>query len=371
MKRILLSIISTFALLNVLQAQQILINNPSPNVRNEIISIPYQQFTAHFNVDSIFSVKDRLGKVLPVQLEKLGGPDPVNVLIQIQINPTETIQLHVNKEKSPKFPSKTYARYVPERLDDFAWENDVLAFRIYGKALEGRKDDGQGIDYWSKRTPNLIIDKWYKINDYHKDHGEGMDYYAVGQTLGAGDMGIFLNNQLHYTKHYRTFKILDNGPLRTTFILNYENEIIEGQEVSFSKTISLDAGSNFNKIKINMHNHGKGKTPIAIGIAKRKEDKPLLIFNKAKGSLSYWEPEDKANGQSGIAVIIPKQKIELIDDRPEQALLSTEIKNSQVFQYYNGAAWNRAGIIMNGDAWEKAVSEFSTNLKKPLKVQLK
>ena len=30
----------------------------------------------------------------------------------------------------------TYARFVPERSDDFAFENDKVAFRIYGPALK-------------------------------------------------------------------------------------------------------------------------------------------------------------------------------------------------------------------------------------------
>lgn len=32
--------------------------------------------------------------------------------------------------------SKVYGRFVPERYDDFAWENDKIAFRMYGKSLE-------------------------------------------------------------------------------------------------------------------------------------------------------------------------------------------------------------------------------------------
>src|SRR5690606_5514535 len=135
-----------------------------------------------------------------------------------------------SKEKAPTFPSKTYARYVAERFDDYAWENDVVAFRLYGKALEGRPDDAQGMDYWAKRTENLVINKWYKINDYHKDHGEGLDYYSVGQTLGAGDMALYHNNTIQFTKHYRKHEVLDNGPLRTTFRLTFEPQTIEGQE---------------------------------------------------------------------------------------------------------------------------------------------
>ena len=32
---------------------------------------------------------------------------------------------------------KVMARYVPERSDDFVFENNLIAGRFYGKALEG------------------------------------------------------------------------------------------------------------------------------------------------------------------------------------------------------------------------------------------
>ena len=31
---------------------------------------------------------------------------------------------------------KVYGRHVPERKDDFAWENEYAAFRMYGPALK-------------------------------------------------------------------------------------------------------------------------------------------------------------------------------------------------------------------------------------------
>ena len=44
---------------------------------------------------------------------------------------------------APVFPAlgadgATYARFVPEREDDFAWENDLVAFRAYGPAMRRR-----------------------------------------------------------------------------------------------------------------------------------------------------------------------------------------------------------------------------------------
>ncbi len=49
-------------------------------------------------------------------------------------------------------------RLVPERKDDFAWENDRIAFRIYGRRVEDELVSS-GVDVWCKRTPALIIDR--------------------------------------------------------------------------------------------------------------------------------------------------------------------------------------------------------------------
>ncbi len=355
-----------------LSAQKMmLVENNSAFERNEIISVPYAKFSKHFGLDTVFSVVDENGKNIPHQLEKLGMSKPVNVLLQVSLQAHAKLKLLLIDKPSERINSKTYARYVPERFDDFAWENDVLAFRMYGKALEGRADDAQGMDVWAKRTDQLIVDKWYKTGDYHQDHGEGLDYYSVGQTLGAADVGFYINDQLTYGKHYRRYKILDNGPLRTTFRLEFDPEEVSGQQIVLSKQISLDAGCNFNKITLNFENYAKASTSIAIGIVKRKEEKPLIKAGAEPFSLTYWEPEMGSNGVLGIAVVMPDSKVKWINDRPEQTLLITEVRNKKNFTYFNGAAWNKAGKINNEEEWIMAVERYKKQLKEPLKVILK
>src|SRR5690606_40526016 len=82
------------------------------------------------------------------------------------------------------------------------------------------------------------------------------------------------NNTIQFTKHYRTHQILDNGPLRTTFKLGFEPQTIEGQEISFSKTISIDAGQNFNKIdrKSTRLNSSHVKSSYAVFCLKKKTE---------------------------------------------------------------------------------------------------
>lgn len=373
MKKTFFTIVMSFAAYLSVQAQKtIQVTNPTDKNRTEVISIPYTSFAKHFGVDTIFSIRDKnSGQLLVHQLEKQGAATAKNVLIQVKIAPHSNLQLIVSKEKAAAVKSKTYARYVPERFDDFAWENDVVAFRLYGKALEGRSDDAQGMDYWSKRTEELIIDKWYKTEDYHRDHGQGLDYYSVGQTLGVGDMAIFLGDQVQYTKHYRQYQILDNGPLRTTFKLSFETQDFDGQQITLSKTISLDAGQNFNSVKLDLKNSSAKQTPIVLGLAKRNESLPKYDFDPEKRTLTYWEPTIKDFGQTGTALIVPKGKINFLSNDKKQFLLKTVLKNGKPFTYYNGAAWDKAGKITSFDAWEDLVEDYSETLQKPLKVKLK
>lgn len=356
------------------QEKSVVVSNATDIDREELISIPYQEFTEHFDVDSTFRVTLKgSDQELPYQLEKQGGTVPENVLIQVPVEANGETVLSVTKQDTkPTFKAKAYARYVPERFDDFAWENDVLAFRMYGKALEGRPDDAQGTDVWSKRTKELIIDKWYKTDDYHADHGDGLDYYSVGQTLGVGDVTPYFDNKIYYTKHYREYKVLDNGPLRTTFKLTFEPEELNGQTISTTKTISLDAGQHFNKVVVDLKNQQAENTPVVVGLARRGEDAPQYDYNESNHSLAYWEPDVEGHGQTGTSIILTDEsKPMFIDSDSTQFLLSTAIQQDQPFVYYNGAAWNKAEQVTSADEWKAYVEKQVEKINNPLVVELK
>jgi len=355
-------------------SQNLEITNPSDFERTEIVSIPFLDFKRNFRVDTAFFIQDR-NTDYDYQFERLGTGRIQNVLILATIQPKSKLTLTVTKGVKTFTLNKTYARHVPERFDDFAWENDVVAFRMYGKSLEGRADDAQGMDYWAKRTNKLIIDKWYKSEDYHADHGEGLDYYSVGQTLGAGDMALYVDNQVHFTKHYRSYEILDNGPIRTTFRLKYDPEIVNGQEISLTKTITLNAGQNFNQIQVDLNNptNKKNPTAIAIGLAKRDEANQKVKFNSSNTSLVYWEPNIKDFGETGTALIVPQRdkNLKYVENDSKQHLLVSSIRNNIPFIYFNGAVWNKAGKVTTLEQWEQAVNQYVEQIKVPLIIKFK
>lgn len=377
MKKSIKFIFSILFLYSAVSAQQkstlVVVNNSSNLDRKEaVISIGWpailksdpQIDTANFKVINTATKEE-----VPFQLEHKGQLAIQNLLLQVSVKAKSRVELTILAGKASPVKAKTYARYVPERKDDFAWENDKVAFRMYGKALEKTSEDAYGIDFWTKSTSNLIINDRYKKNDYHKDHGDGLDYYTVGFTLGAGGMAPYIKDTVRYSGNYRSSKVLDNGPLRSTFQLTYDEWNAAGIKVNVTKTISIDAGSQLNKIE-NLYTYSSsGKLPVAIGLSTRNETAKKLLLDKT-GVLGYWEPVHGNDGITGVGAVT-LDPLQNAIDAPKQALGITAVKNNVPYVYYAGAAWNKADEITTETAWFNYLKNFQQELKSPLKVVVK
>lgn len=309
------------------------------------------------------------GKQIPSQLIYNGNQKPQTLIFQTDIAEGTELYFIVKEGKKESYTSKVYGRQVPERFDDFAWENDKVAFRMYGAALDKRSDNAKGIDIWAKKTTNLVIDKWYKQNDYHVDHGEGVDAYHVGMTLGAGNSAPYLEGKFIFPGNYSKYKLIDEGPIRITFQLIYENWNVNGQQVSQSKTISLDAGSNINKITDD-YKFNSSQLIIAAGLTKHKNDGSLKIDN-LNNFLSYWDKADGKvdNGMMGVGALFPAiQNIKLVEETNHLLGLKT-LKKGESFTYYQGGAWNRSGFFNDETDWLKYLENYSKGLQNPLVVK--
>lgn len=343
-------------------------NNLSIPRENELIEIKYTALEMKLNQETFKIIESVSKKEVPYQLEYRGSEKPINLLIAVNnLQPKQTISYEIVSGQPAKPQSKTYARYVPERKDDFAWENDLVAFRMYGKALETASDNATGTDIWSKRTDKLVLDAWYKGNDYHTDKGEGMDYYQVGITLGAGDIGPYYQDSIILSKNYHHFKVLDNGPLRSTFQLGYDPWKVGDMEISATKTISLDAGSQLNRIEVNYNIKGAGQTDVVAGIVKRPQESPVLL-DQQNGIIGYWEPEVKDKGIMGIGLLTTRPKEVKMANR--HYLSRMTIKHNTPLVYYNGGAWNRAGKITTADEWFAYLRSYKARIDNPLKVKV-
>lgn len=346
-------------------AQTITIENKSGNsYQGKVIAISWAKVKEAFSAADTANLKitDVATKAeLVYQFEFLGEKEVQNLLIQVNLKPNGTLKLLLQKGKHAPFVTKTYGRFVPERKEDFAWENDKIAFRMYGKELEKTpKENAYGVDVWVKRTDRMIINERYRRGEYHVDHGDGMDYYHVGLTLGAGGIMPYLNDSIWYSKNYTSYKVLDNGPLRTTFQLGYDAWDVAGKQVTATKTISLDAGSQLNKVSVE-YKYAEGENlPVVVGIIKRPEAGAVLLHEKA-GILGYWEPEHGKDGTTGVGCIIP-EAVTKMEIKRNQILAYSISKKDAPFVYYAGAAWDRAGVITTETQWFDYLAQFRKNL---------
>ncbi|MEJ7780485.1 MAG: DUF4861 family protein [Daejeonella sp.] len=332
----------------------------------EVVEVRFSDLAAKLNGASFRLTETSSKKEIPYQLELKGYEKPVNLLLQVMgLKPGQEITYDLVTGQPAKSEAKTFARFVPERKDDFAWENDVIAFRMYGKALETASDNATGTDVWSKRTDKLILNKWYKEGNYHTDLGEGMDYYQVGITLGAGDIAPYVKDSIILSKNYHHFKVLDNGPLRSTFQLGYDSWKAGDADISATKTISLNAGSQMNRVEVNYTIKGSNQTDVVSGIVKRKDAGTMLI-NEKNGVLGYWEPEVKDKGITGVGILTSNSKEMKIANG--HLLSRSTIENNVPLVYYNGGAWNRAGKITTAAEWFKYLTDYKYKLDNPLVV---
>jgi len=149
---------------------------------------------------------------------------------------------------------KVYGRHVPERKDDFAWENEYAAFRMYGPALKA-ENPSNGVDLWIKNSPELVVDTMYarELKDnrpYHINYDGNLDCYKVGHTCGAGGLVVIADGKTWIGGPYDRWEILEQTPNKFVFRLEYDSLLVAGHILHESITITAAAGQVHNKAEV-------------------------------------------------------------------------------------------------------------------------
>jgi hypothetical protein len=367
------------AVLAAAPAGAVTVRNPIDIARpSETIVLDAAQLRALMPVDDVRKVHVRAegsDKDLLVQAVDVNDDGVFDqLLFQADFAPKQTrvFELTVgDRQIAMAADYKTYGRFVRERRDDFAWENDRIAHRMYGKELETFPRDqliSSSVDVWTKRVRNLVINNWYMVDDYHKDHGEGADLYAAGATRGNGGTGIWEDGELYPSANFRDSKVYAVGPLRVLFELTYDTRDAAGVKVSEKKRVSLDAGQNLDRFETRYTIEGNAANLThAIGIRR------LKTTAKQEGSdrsiLTTWEPV-KEGGELGQAVIVDPSVIKDQADDDLNYYILSKIQAGTACVQYSGFAWTLAGDFKTAADWQRYVADFAARLRSPLEVKL-
>ena len=274
-----------------------------------------------------------------------------------------------------------YSRFVPERIDDYAWENNKVAFRTYGPVAQKMTEDKvkggtltSGIDAWLKRVEYPVINKWYEkytngTGTYHKDTGEGLDNFHVGDSRGIGGVALKIDSVYYYSKNFISWKTITTGPLRTSFTLTYADWDAKGNKIKEVKHISLDYGSFLSKFEVEV----SGTKTLSTGITLHNNDGKTESNLKA-GWIDYWQPID--DSELGTGIVFPKNTMisseKYMNPNKELCNLYAALKvvNNKV-TYYTGFGWKKQGEFTTKEAWENYLTNYAIKINNPLIVKIK
>lgn len=390
------------------QSMTVTVTNPLASERaGEMIEVPMRDVTAKLKLADTAQivVLDVDGQQVPYQVtydEKVVFP------VTVEANGTSTYT--IQSGTPDPYTVIACGKHYPERLDDVAWENDLVAFRAYGPALQARGERAFGYDVFTKyNTAEPVVEARYaeelnaekraKIAElrktdpkaaaelaraisYHIDHGNGMDCYTVGPTLGGGAAALMVGDTIVYPYCYRTQEILDNGPLRFTVKLEYNPLVVRrDSNVIETRVITLDAGSYLNKTVISYTNLSEAM-PVATGIVLHEPD-GAVVADAANGYITYVDPTgdpNAGNGKMFMGAAFPAQvkdaKAVLFSEKEKKeqrggadghVLAISEYEPGSEYTYYWGSAWDKAAI-KSADAWNAYMADYACRVRTPLTV---
>lgn len=382
---------------NYCHAQQatIVVSNPTSTPRTELISLCMSEMKAKLGnatpkKGEAYIVKNKRGQQIGSQITHDGY-----LLIDASVRPHGSATYYVSIGKP--YQQKVYATgaLYKIRKDDIAWENDRCAYRVYGPALQKTGERSFGTDIWVKNTPDTVVYERYikdmignRKNDdeteiltsFHLDHGNGLDPYRVGATLGLGAPSLMVGKNQVLPYCYKDYRILDNGPLRFTVELTYNPSTVgDMKNVVEHRIISLDKGSNFNKMTV-WYDGLTTPTDFATGFPIHEEDTETKTF--AKDYVSYADPTDNVevnNSQVYVGVLFPEgidhTYYQLFDKKHDGATghalgLKRGLKNQEKYSYYFGAAWSKYDVRSYAE-WQIRIKDYLDALKTPLQVEVK
>jgi rhamnogalacturonyl hydrolase YesR len=296
------------------------------------------------------------------------------ILRLLGVVPADGASLLKEAEKivSSDVTPRAYARLVPERKDDLAWENDKVAFRVYGPALRSGPEDS-GIDVWCKRVARPVIDKWYADDlkrgiSYHIDHGEGFDAYKVGDARGCGGLGLWIDGKVVSSDTYIEAGIIWTAPDVAEFHTVYRYPVeVKGKPLMEYRITRLRLGerlcditSTFSTLA-NQH-FGDKKTgdqpPHAVAIGLNMQGAGASVsLDAGNGIISVYETI--AGKGFGTGVIVNPAAVVNAVRMPapvepggfEQALVIVRPDGQGKVSYRSGFAWAADGEITTEGAW--------------------
>lgn len=325
----------------------------------------------------VFKIVDKDGKEVPYQRTFDGL-----IIFPATVDANSRTEYSIIEGSPASVDTVACGAFYQWRKDDLAWENDRCAYRAYGPALQASGEKAYGYDVWTKSVGHPVVAQRYAdtfagIRNFHNDYGDGMDVYTVGPTLGAGTAALIDDEgQIIYPASFKSFEVLDNGPLR--FSVRFKYDSAADSSIVETRTISLDKGSFLNRTTVSFDALPAPMT-FAPGIVVHRQNPDGFSLDQNEKVMAYADLTDNENAGNGIifiGVVAPQAdllSIEKLEQAPADAaghlLAKGKIHPDSTYTYYWGAGWSK-GYMPDWQSWKEYLSEYKTKIDNPLKIEL-
>ncbi|MEP7705427.1 glycoside hydrolase family 88 protein [Paraglaciecola sp. 25GB23A] len=256
-------------------------------------------------------------------------------------------------------------------------ESDKVGYRIY---LDWRN----GFDIFGKLIPEPVLQQvgLDGYESYHNRENWGMDILKVGDSLGAGGFGLWHNDQLTLIQKTASLnaEILENGNLRSSFKIKYEDWQSELGKQDFTANFAMLGGSRLAKVELNFT---QAVDNIAIGVVKHPDTTfiqgELDITGKAYTYIASWGKQSLSGENLGMAVFFLKEDLDKVTQNESNYIAVLNLKGkpnstnqeAHELDYYFAAVWAVESGINDLDAFEHYLEQEAEKLTLPPRQRLK
>lgn len=333
---------------------------------------------------------------LPSQLLDSDGDgidDQFGFLINLDANQEKNVKVKVVKTKK-EFPKRVHAEVSEKRDYEFidgvytgghfesvktttppsghrdhnfyykcegpVWESDRVGYRLY---LDARNST----DIFGKKVTDIVLsgvghDKDAEGHDrYHSMADWGMDLLKVGNSLGLGTFGIWINDRVEkiVISDSTTCTITNDGVIQAALSIKYFGWEIANEKTDITSKITINAGSRLTYYSFDINSK---HSEFCTGFAKHKNTKFAKSENSGENQWNYisqWGNQSlvSESDELGIALFYNnEQLIALTEDEHSNIVLLNPLSNK--IDYYFAACWTQepSGI--------KTEKEFKVYLNK-------
>lgn len=342
----------------------------------EMVSIEATDITEKYG--NRFIIKDEKGKEIPWQITHDG-----KLIFQADVKARASSEYTFSKGIPETVPDIVTGIFRSDCQDDIAWENEHCGYRLYGPSFRATGGKVYGYDIWSKCVSYPLVEKLYDDDhkrgiSYHVNHGEGFDGYTVGPTLGGGMCALVDSlSRLVYPCAYRKYEFLDNGPLRVKIRFEIDPVVVNGDSVTETRVVTLDAGAWLNKTDVS-YSGLSSDTPVASGIVVHT-DNPGYNVSSEKYYVSYSDRTDNVSAGNGdIFVGVVCSNTDSVGYRPFHEIAANALGEIVLYNTYHpgmphtyrwGSSWSR-GDVKNEKEWIELLEKEAQKVTSPLQTEL-